>query len=207
MATTLVQASGDPHDYHHRLTHLPAYVSDLCFAATAGNDLVSMKKLLQTAVDVDQVGFKYATNSYRCIDQPSLQELAGTSALIWAARNGHTGAVQLLLAAGATIDRKDRSGRTAREWAWMKGHKDVVAIMDNPTGAQESDPPQQAPRRPTVEVSTLTPKIDREIEMLEQELTELPVPSPVENRGSPVSIHRFLAGVSLTRVAVRGCRP
>jgi len=53
-------------------------------------------------------------------------QTAGWTALIWAAKEGHLNSVDRLLIAGADKTLKDRQGRSALDWAQVKGHDEVV---------------------------------------------------------------------------------
>ena len=56
------------------------------------------------------------------ISVDAVDKKAGTTALHWAAQNGHADCIQLLLDAGATVDVQDKaSGRTALHWASAGG--------------------------------------------------------------------------------------
>ena len=61
--------------------------------------------------------------------------MGGCAALHWAARNGHTATVQVLLGAGAECDAtftthvSPTSGRTPLHWAAQHGHTDAVQAL------------------------------------------------------------------------------
>ena len=53
----------------------------------------------------------------------------GWTALIWAANRGHLNTVRLLLELGADASRRDDQGRSARDWARVQQHTEVVALL------------------------------------------------------------------------------
>ena len=53
----------------------------------------------------------------------------GTTALIWAASNGHAKVVSALIAAGADVNVKNNNGTTALMWAAYNGHAKVVSLL------------------------------------------------------------------------------
>jgi ankyrin repeat protein len=53
----------------------------------------------------------------------------GTTALMMAARGGHTQAVELLLARGADANHKNRSGATALAWAQRGGFEAIEKAL------------------------------------------------------------------------------
>jgi ankyrin repeat protein len=54
----------------------------------------------------------------------------GNTALIWAASEGHTAIVELLLAAqGIHVNAKDVDGWTALIWAAEEGHAEIVRLL------------------------------------------------------------------------------
>jgi ankyrin repeat protein len=54
---------------------------------------------------------------------------SGTTALSWAARNGHEAVVRLLLEKGADVEAKAKYGETALSWAAANGHEAVVRLL------------------------------------------------------------------------------
>lgn len=50
-------------------------------------------------------------------------------ALIWAAREGHTGIVHLLIEKGAALDVRGSNGRAALNWAIRKGRTKIAARL------------------------------------------------------------------------------
>ncbi len=57
--------------------------------------------------------------------EPSL----GWTALIWAAKQGHRDAVQVLLTQGANPALIDKSGKTAADWARENRHARTLALL------------------------------------------------------------------------------
>merc|ERR1712086_1048903 len=53
----------------------------------------------------------------------------GYTALLWAARKGHTKIAQILVDAGADVDSKGNTGYTALLWAAHKGHTKIAQIL------------------------------------------------------------------------------
>lgn len=60
---------------------------------------------------------------------PDHCDYAGHTALIWAARHGHTPVVQCLLEQKASTDLQDERGRTALIWAACHGHMKCVESL------------------------------------------------------------------------------
>jgi ankyrin repeat protein len=50
--------------------------------------------------------------------------------LHWAAGNGHTGVVALLMDFGATATLKGHNGATPRDMAMAKGHTDIARMLE-----------------------------------------------------------------------------
>ena len=58
------------------------------------------------------------------------QDAQGSTALSWAASNGHVEVVRLLLASGKVAKHKDNGvGAAALTWATMKGHSEIVSLL------------------------------------------------------------------------------
>ena len=66
---------------------------------------------------------------------PKLYE-GGNTALIWAAREGHTEIAQLLIQAEVNPNAADQDGLTALMWAVEKGHTEIVQLLRD-AGARE----------------------------------------------------------------------
>jgi ankyrin repeat protein len=63
------------------------------------------------------------------------QDNNGSTALTWACREGHEGAVRLLLARGARQELQNKNGHTALHLAAYKGHAGVVELLCAAPGA------------------------------------------------------------------------
>lgn len=57
------------------------------------------------------------------------EDLDNWSALLCAAKNGHTDTVHLLVEHGANIEHRDMGGWTSLMWASYRGHSDIVAFL------------------------------------------------------------------------------
>ena len=87
--------------------------NELLIASEAG-DFEKVKTLLSAGAERDIMAFE------------------DTTALIWAAREGHTQVVKALLAAGVDVNKRydgDDTGSTALMWASEKGHTDIVKLL------------------------------------------------------------------------------
>lgn len=91
--------------------HEKGNYSALMLAAGSGHTEV-VRELAQAGAAVDDV-----------------ELTRGWSALIWASQGGHLDTVRLLLALGADPARRDRQGRSARDWALARGHAAVAAML------------------------------------------------------------------------------
>ncbi|MGA2093146.1 MAG: ankyrin repeat domain-containing protein [Sedimentisphaerales bacterium] len=60
----------------------------------------------------------------------------GATALLWAARAGHTEVVNLLLEKGAEVNVKDNNGKTALGMAKLRSYADIVQLLEK-AGAKE----------------------------------------------------------------------
>ncbi|KAI5783940.1 ankyrin repeat-containing domain protein [Peziza echinospora] len=78
--------------------------------------------------------------SSKILHQPSIRKIAigcrpapetvlGASALICAAKLGHAGVVELLLARGANVESRDEKGITPCMWAAKEGHEGIVRLL------------------------------------------------------------------------------
>jgi ankyrin repeat protein len=56
------------------------------------------------------------------------EQTNGWTALIWAATKGHKASVERLLALGANPNLKDFKGRTARDWAELQQHEEILPL-------------------------------------------------------------------------------
>ena len=61
-----------------------------------------------------------------------LQNIYGSSALHWAAFNGHLAIAKRLLEGGADVTLRGINGKTAIDWAREKGKSQVVALLSEP---------------------------------------------------------------------------
>lgn len=67
--------------------------------------------------------------------KPDQQELTeGFTALIWAAKLGHTAAVNQLLSQGADKTLRDKGGKSALDWSREMGHGSITAALSQNTG-------------------------------------------------------------------------
>ena len=57
------------------------------------------------------------------------KDRGGSTALIWAADNGHTEICSLLVENGADVNQKNNNGYTALIWAASNGHKEVCSLL------------------------------------------------------------------------------
>lgn len=57
----------------------------------------------------------------------------GWTALIWAAKQGHTDTVQQLITHGAQRDIQDLEGKTALDWAKENHYLEVVKLLTRPS--------------------------------------------------------------------------
>ena len=57
-----------------------------------------------------------------------LMAATGATALTWSAHNGHRGALNHLLAAGANVNHADHNRTTSLIWAAQCGHRPVVQV-------------------------------------------------------------------------------
>ena len=60
----------------------------------------------------------------------NVQNADGSTALIWASRDGKTEIVRLLLKAGANVDIQDASGLTAIQLAIIGRHTEIVELLN-----------------------------------------------------------------------------
>ena len=79
-------------------------------AAESGN-FVEVKNLLDSGTNIN------------------MQDKYGSTALMWAAREGLTEIVELLLGNGAKIDMQDTDGKTALMWAAVWGRTETVELL------------------------------------------------------------------------------
>lgn len=85
--------------------------NEFAMAAKHG-DMGKVQALLQRGVNVDGVDRKF-----------------GATALMWAAHEGHTDIVRLLLDSGATIDAQQSLGRTALWYTAQQGRRAAAEIL------------------------------------------------------------------------------
>ena len=60
------------------------------------------------------------------------EKIFGSTALMWAAENGHIAVVKLLLGVGnINVNAKHYGGWTAQMWAAANGHETVVKLLQS----------------------------------------------------------------------------
>ncbi|MCI4407481.1 MAG: ankyrin repeat domain-containing protein [Thermofilum sp.] len=89
------------------------------FKAAENGDVERVKELLASVPDFHRMEYVNATPSY------------GSTPLHYAAYNGHTDFVKLLLENGADPSIKDNSGKTAADLARERGHIEIANMIEN----------------------------------------------------------------------------
>jgi ankyrin repeat protein len=105
----------------------------LSWSSEKGHDSI-VQLLLDQFPKIESIVKYFARALAGLVDRP---DRLGKTPLWYAAANGHTKAVQLLLQKGATIDARDDTGLTPLVWALHHGHSDVVALLIE-KGAKEN---------------------------------------------------------------------
>jgi glycerophosphodiester phosphodiesterase len=135
------------------------------------------------------------------VDVP--EKTYGWTPLFIACVDGHLPMVELLVAAGADLERCDLSGWTAKEHAALRGHMDIVTRLaevvptpkspeTNPSSALSSSPPQ---------TSSLEER--RSKNLSRDNTTVQKVPEPVKTFGHRYLTHETLVLVSLGTMDTR----
>lgn len=91
--------------------HEKGYYTALMLAAGNGHSGV-VRTLARAGATVDEV-----------------EITRGWTALIWAAKRGHADTVELLLALGADAGVRDKQGRSARDWALIRGYRGLAGRL------------------------------------------------------------------------------
>lgn len=86
--------------------------SEALVQATKNGDIATVERLLEGGADVEAKDSKYHS-----------------SLLMWAAHEGHTDIMDLLIQNGATIDTKKPTGETALWFAAQKGQLEALKIL------------------------------------------------------------------------------
>ncbi|ERF68305.1 hypothetical protein EPUS_02761 [Endocarpon pusillum Z07020] len=116
--------------------------------------------------------------------------------LFIASVDGNLGVVELLIEAGADVDRVDSSGWTAKEHACLRGHIDVARLLAEVTVMSESTPSETSTNAstPPSSSSSLT---DRKSNASIGQQTGVKITEPVKSFG-----HRYLTEESMILVSL-----
>ena len=127
--------------------------SDWAIEADKGNDPAA-KAIIAKGVDASSVDQQWNTpflwaakhgyaetvrsmiNRGTPINQKN--QTTGETALMLATKNGHIDVVNLLIEEGADVSLKDNSGKTALDWAAIKGNQKIVSELSPRNGTKSS---------------------------------------------------------------------
>jgi ankyrin repeat protein len=111
----------------------------LMYAASDGyTDIVEL--LLERGADVNakytggSIDLTGASRLYTGV--PPVKREAGSTALIYAARHGHTEIVRLLLANGADVNARDGLGKSALMYAAYGKHDRIIQLLKKPAAKE-----------------------------------------------------------------------